>query len=391
MELEPQIAKKIVKNLKDIINFEINLFDTTGTIIASTDECRVGTSHLGALKAAKSKKILIIEYDNQFEGAKKGINLPVLFNDEVAVIIGITGEKEEVEPFGNIIKKMTEILIRENWVQITNFNQQMNYNNLISMLLAEARDESLTAYLASILDIDLKMNRCVVYGYFKTNDFQRNSNYDDLTHLVERRLTHYEKSFYTVSNQTITILMESIDQSVLNYLLEALANDIFERYRIPFVFGVGSIVEDYKYLITSFEEAKIASFWAKNDSSCTVKNFSDLNVEFILSSINTEYIQRFIDHVFRNLKPLEIESFSKLLEVYTNHNGSISRGADELFIHKNTFQNKLNRLYELTGLNPRNMKDYVTLSIAFQLRTLMADTSSEIHALTKKDRSPEKE
>ena len=44
MNLDPQIAETIVTNLKDVINHEINLFDTTGTIIASTDRTRIGTS-----------------------------------------------------------------------------------------------------------------------------------------------------------------------------------------------------------------------------------------------------------------------------------------------------------------------------------------------------------
>ena len=370
MELEPQIATQIVKNLKEIIHFEINLFDTTGTIIASTDEVRVGTSHSGALKAARMKETLTIEYDNQFEGARKGINLPVLFNDEVVAIIGITGEKAEVEPFGNIIKKMTEILIRENWVQITHFNQQLNYNNLISMLLSKTRDESLTAYLASILEIDLKKPRCVVTGFFEIDDHKQNGNHEDLTHIVDRRLNHYANSFYTVSNQMVTIIMEKLETTQLTFLLEALAKDITDRYHTPFVFGIGSCVDDYKGLAASSEEAKIAASWAKQDMTTQVKNFSDLNVEFILSAIDPEYIQRFVNHIFQNLNEGEIDTFDELLQVYTKHNGSISRGAEELFIHKNTFQNKLNRLHTLTGLNPRNMKDYVTLAIAFQLRKL---------------------
>lgn len=56
MELEPKVAKLIVKSLKDIINHEINLFDTSGTIIASTDTVRIGTSHEGARLAAKTNR-----------------------------------------------------------------------------------------------------------------------------------------------------------------------------------------------------------------------------------------------------------------------------------------------------------------------------------------------
>ena len=104
MNLDPQIAETIVTNLKDVINHEINLFDTTGTIIASTDRTRIGTSHDGARLAIKTKKTISIDRENEYRGARHGINVPVMFNDQVVAVIGITGERSEVEPFGNVIK-----------------------------------------------------------------------------------------------------------------------------------------------------------------------------------------------------------------------------------------------------------------------------------------------
>lgn len=105
MDLDPQTAETIVTSLKDIISHEINLFDTTGTIIASTDLSRIGTSHDGARLTIATKKTVFIDSDNEFKGARHGINMPVLFNDSVVAVIGITGERSEVEPFGKVIKK----------------------------------------------------------------------------------------------------------------------------------------------------------------------------------------------------------------------------------------------------------------------------------------------
>ena len=114
MNLDPKIAETIVNNLKDVINHEINLFDITGTIIASTDPARIGTTHECARLAIETQQPVPIDSEHQFKGAKHGINMPVMFQDTAVAVIGITGERAEVEPFGNVIKKMTEILIREN-------------------------------------------------------------------------------------------------------------------------------------------------------------------------------------------------------------------------------------------------------------------------------------
>jgi carbohydrate diacid regulator len=63
----------------------------------------------------------------------------------------------------------------------------------------------------------------------------------------------------------------------------------------------------------------------------------------------------------------ELKEFDTIIKVYGENNGSITKSADKLYIHKNTFQYKLNKLAKLTGYNPRNIDDYVILKIAFLL------------------------
>ena len=58
---------------------------------------------------------LIIQSDDEYEGTRKGINLPILLDGEIAGVVGITGERDEVVKYGQIIKKMTEILLIENF------------------------------------------------------------------------------------------------------------------------------------------------------------------------------------------------------------------------------------------------------------------------------------
>ena len=43
----------------------------------------------------------------------------------------------------------------------------------------------------------------------------------------------------------------------------------------------------------------------------------------------------------------------ELLKVFYGCNGSIQQASEQLFLHKNTLQYKLNKLSGLTGINPR--------------------------------------
>lgn len=113
MQISKDFAQSIVTEMKKIINQDLNYINVDGTIIASTDKNRIGTFHEAGKLAAMNEKNIVIEYDEQYRGSRKGINLPVYYNNEVIGVIGITGEREEVEKYGKIIKRMTEILIIE--------------------------------------------------------------------------------------------------------------------------------------------------------------------------------------------------------------------------------------------------------------------------------------
>ena len=103
MNISKQLARNIVKNLKDVLKQEINFIDTEGIIIASTDEERIRTLHEGA-KSFWIRKRSFISEDGQFKGTKRGINAPVYFEQHIIGIIGLTGGKE-VKKYAEILKK----------------------------------------------------------------------------------------------------------------------------------------------------------------------------------------------------------------------------------------------------------------------------------------------
>ena len=116
MEISKELAQSIVVEMKKIIDKDLNFIDSNGIIIASTDETRIGTYHAGGKQVILRKDIIKINRDEEYIGSRKGINLPLNFNGELIGVIGISGEINEVEKYGQIIKRMSEILIKEAWI-----------------------------------------------------------------------------------------------------------------------------------------------------------------------------------------------------------------------------------------------------------------------------------
>ena len=57
-----------------------------------------------------------------------------------------------------------------------------------------------------------------------------------------------------------------------------------------------------------------------------------------------------------------------LLKVYFDCNFSLKKTCEQLFVHKNTVQYQLDKIYRNCGYNPRNFKDAVILYLALRMR-----------------------
>ncbi|MDP4087298.1 MAG: sugar diacid recognition domain-containing protein, partial [Bacillota bacterium] len=171
--LLPKLAEKIVNEVRKLIGEDIIVVNTDGTIMASTDRSRLGTFHEGAFIVSKEKRKLIITKGGQqnLKGVKAGINFPIFFQNNVIGVIGITGDPLTVTPFGEIIRKMTELLISENYYA-EQFDRQSRAMETFVMDWIQSRewDDSLLNR-ARILQVDLYLKRLVIIIDFEQYDY----------------------------------------------------------------------------------------------------------------------------------------------------------------------------------------------------------------------------
>ena len=117
MLLAARQAQDIVEDIGAIVRQNINMMDGDGVIIASTDPTRLGNFHEGAKRIIDEGLTELYVTPDVAERAmppmRVGINLPITYDHRIVGVVGITGGYEQVIGYGQIVKKMTEILIRE--------------------------------------------------------------------------------------------------------------------------------------------------------------------------------------------------------------------------------------------------------------------------------------
>lgn len=374
MNFSSTLAQNITEELKTVVNQDINYFNSKGYIIASTNKDRIGDFHQGAKKVLETKKELIVKYDNEFIGSRKGINLPVYFNNDVVGVIGITGEKSQVEHYGKIIQKITQILIKDAYLQEQKLREEETKRQFFEELLFKENEElEFFVNWAEILNIKLNRQRVVVMINILDGQLENilaSELYEKIYKLIEKNILVNKENIVIQSGKNIIIiyspsLKDGLDTRKQMEKVLDLVEDKYEN--IGLKIGIGSPVDSLLNIRDSYLQAKRALNIISRSKVPSIKSYEELDLEIIVDSVDPRIKEFYMSKVFKNLSPGEIQDLSKNFLAYFKHNGSIKNASEALFIHKNTLQYRLNSIHRETGYNPRKLEDMVVLYLGFML------------------------
>lgn len=364
MDISKNLASQIVNNIKGIINQDLNFMDRRGVIIASTDPNRVNTFHEAAKACVDRKKIIVIEYDNQYRGSKKGINIPVEFDNDIIGVIGITGDRSEVEQYGTIIKKMTEILLKEEWIKENEIQKRDNYRNLLEGIIYNKFQDINSMY--SLEENSLK--HIAISKPFI--NYSNTEHMDKILNILDSHFHNNNSVIYSFVYQELVILFMDNSRISIERILKSIIQNCNEILKEKIAFGVSSSFTDLSASNIYFNQALSSHDWQRKyeNKEGAILFYEDMDLGILLTDISAKNRTNFSEKVLRNLSKEDMDLYHNLLSIYGKNNGSIKAISEELFMHKNTIQYRLNRLYDLTGYNPREYNGYIILKLAFLLR-----------------------
>ncbi|RBW69578.1 CdaR family transcriptional regulator [Bacillus taeanensis] len=361
--IRPSLAKNIISEVRKLLDEDVIVVDVNGIIIASTDERRVGTFHEGALISYRERnKIIITENDQHaLEGVKAGINLPIFFQQQIVGIIGITGDPSKVSQYGEILRKMTELLIKESYYSEQLEWQSRTLEAFVFDWIQQKEWSSSFQNQAELLGIDLNVQRQVIIGHYLRNNenFIQRNVWNDVrqTFMIESK-----DVFVRWGNERFVLLHavkgKENKQRTMHFI-QQLKSYLTEKYNQPISFGIGQAVSPND-VYQSFEQAERALSAAKHTNAIIFDD--ELRLEMCLQDIKKqtrfEFVNRTIAPIIEDLELLET------LRTFLDQNQSFKKTADTLHIHINTLHYRLKRIEKLTKLNPRNSHDITTLYLA---------------------------
>lgn len=355
--IDHNLAEQIVYAVKEICGYNINFIDNTGIVYASTDQARVGSFHEIGREVALQKQKIEVYVDDSYTGTKKGINIPIFYDEEVVSIIGISGDPERVRKYGYLAERITNLLIQEKNLQKTSLDEREQIHFLLTSLTQGNNLGSET------IKHMLKEHNLALHSSFRVVLFHLNSQDPDINvAFFEQEIKNYFGKetlpllTYNYPNDYVALINPHLFQE-----LGAAFKQFADMYQGKLRLAVGN-----RCLLLqcneSYRTARIAL--ATTNYQENYCDFSDLLLEILFAKLSDKqkalYRNKVLGH---ELKPEELH----VLQVYFQCDMSLQKTAERLYIHKNTLQYQLKNIEKKTGHDPRKFREAALLYLALSL------------------------
>lgn len=362
-------AQEIADEMKQAIHRNINIMDQDGRIFASTDPSRKGHLHTGALRVIREGlPALTIDQDDPEAGVQAGVNLPICLRGKCVGVIGISGAPQEVSIFGDIIKRMTELMVEDIRLQEQEGLVDRARSQFVeNWLFAQQPDWPELELRGQLLDLDIQAPYTLALLRMKDTDASATLNElrsSRMLDLIRLSLRKQPKHYCAVIRNQVMILLYGSDRAASLELVRRIFRDLEDRYQLRVRGGISSLSRSAADIRRCYLEAQTAVQAAERSDGQRIVSYNEATFELAVQSIPRGICRDLGTVVFSGCTEQEREQFSQLIRLYYQQDGSINRCAEALYVHRNTVQYRMQQLKDKSGYDLRRPKEALLLYLA---------------------------
>lgn len=327
-QLSSKQANMIVDRLMKDIPYNINIISKDGYIMASGNKDRIGDFHKSGKLAADTKQTVLVYKDD--EGERKGANEPVLMDNQIIAVVGISGDPEEVADFSKILSSMVILLLKQTEETKRQHAVTQQKDRFLQLLLdheEEPYSDELIEVSMSRFNLDLS-NRIVVAFYPPSDQLEQ--LYKNGKNPVFKYQYGYLRFFYqnTFNDRQ---LLDVQTQRVLIDDRDSLSESIHNVWNTSLF---------------------LKMFQIETEKVVPVQDYPQFLIDYTAIKMNRKTI--------RKVRELDAD-LKETLVSFVKYNMKTKATSDALHIHRNTLTYRLSRIEALTNLNPTHVMELYIL------------------------------
>lgn len=364
MELSQNIAREIVDELSKVTPLNINIMDSAGCIIASMDKARIGNYHEGAYQIVTHNldKMIITDKD-KLQGARPGLNYPIIMQGKIIGVLGITGKYSEIVDSARIIKRMTELYLQNAYdTEQKQFGKNVRnryFDEWINGDVKNITPEFIDRGRALGFDITLprRFMDCSVYSPISDSGMKYMERIENAEESIVQYIGSLSRNnlYFKSGASLVFAVSETSNEGLLN-IAQQLISIVESKHALNLAVGIDAAVESFTNAKSSYLNARAANHACMRTHRWDVRFYHDLRMELLIDDVQDSKKLEFIHSLFGGYTQKQIVDSVILLENFYETEGSILLTAERLYLHKNTLQYRLKKIAELTGYDPRSIR-----------------------------------
>jgi carbohydrate diacid regulator len=365
--LTPALAQGIAGDTSAIIGFNVLITGRDATVIGSGDTSRIGSFHEASVQVMRTLQPAAhsAAQARRLCGVRPGITLPIIIEGSALGTVGITGSPTQVQRFGLVVKRQTEILLQESMLLRTRMLRERTVEDLIRDIAHFAADRTEpedVIFRARELGYDLRAPRVVVLievsptgsptgRPVRTDDPPLRST---LLRIIRETFSESHDIVAAMASTRFAVLHRVSTRDTATpepTALRLLIGAIEQRLALPARVGIGGVATSVPQLRDSYEDAEAAlRLGPCSGAESSIHSIDELRVHQLLADAPDRARSRFVGVFVAELRlrpdwPL----LRQTIITWSESGFNLVRAAAALNIHRNTLVYRLDKIAQITG------------------------------------------
>lgn len=367
------LAKKLIEQVTKYTSYNVNIMDNRGVIIASRNPERIGNFHEVAWQIVQGNEdTIIIENDNDYPGVLSGINMVIEIEGNREGVVGVTGNPEEIRPIAFIIKLAIETLIKYEYQKMQALRRQSRKDRFLEMLTQENyKSPQDIRNLAAELNYKEEIVRIPVLCRLESQADQQK-----LLDIIKSSQAHSSEDISFLIDDCYVLVFKILDSEntailsdykfVLAEYLKPALKWILEN-DIKCSFYIGTFQTSFSQYYYAYRHCKWMETYSADKTRHRAYYFYDCIGEYLTAQIPRKELHQ-IFNVFHSNLPKEFkQNYIEIIGSLIKCNFNIQNAAQQLFMHKNTFTYRYNKIRDKLNIDHQSSMEEKWLLIFLYL------------------------
>ena len=196
---------------------------------------------------------------------------------------------------------------------------------------------------------------------------------------IENQLSYRYRDviIFEQDGEILLIFHQMTDEEVKGILQQVMKQyECMLRKEEKSYIGIGRSTKNMKCIAKSYRQAQgVLKLQKRRNQDKTAVVYRELGLyKLLLAMEDTEIVREYYMEMMGPLLKYDEAKqtdYCKVLECYLNHDGRVKDAAEELYVHRNTINKKINKIEEITGLDLSSLDVRARFKIAFMIQEIL--------------------